>query len=689
MSSRSVDGLQWRSGSKTNKKVVSKSQAGLTRRNIDTTKKVSHSTIEGVRKTEGQTKVAEGSRIASVRRSSPIERDEHRQLEIQQQKELHASEQEKANRKRLVMERITQAELEEQASSRRELGVQEKKRGKKAPKLSRSKKKAEDDALQREDEFDFGDEAARKFLAETHDKNAMDFDEIPAKEKKKSWRKQQKAAKKAAKRDAKNFGKKKHKKWPIVLLIIILLLGGGGYFLYNYINSRYQKVAGDDSSILGLLFADEKTPLLADEKGRTNILIFGTEGYSMVDPEYDGGFLTDSMILVSINQDSGDIKAISLPRDLHYTRGACTGTAKLNEIFYCNYIQNDGSEESMKEYEKQGQDALASAFEDILGIEIQYKVHANWGAVLQVVDALGGLDVVFTYGEETWDGPETAIEVTDPRGLMETDGYTTYFSYPTMQVIHLNGTEALGVARSRNSHGGYGAARGNFSREYFQQRIIEATVKKARETNFVTDLGAATGLLNAVGDNIRTTFKDSDIKTLMRLAKELNINNMETLSTVDNYDGRAALMTTGMVNNISYVLPYGGDMYFGNIHSFIQERLYAEGFSREMAQIVVLNGTETPGTAANEQVDLEDEGFSIQSIGNAPDDLQNNEKTVVYQLNDTKPETAAKLAEKYGVELVSDIPESLSEYKGSSDDSETEVTDFIVIIGNDHFAAAN
>ena len=450
-----------------------------------------------------------------------------------------------------------------------------------------------------------------------------------------------------------------------------------------------QKVAGDDSSILGLLFADEKTPLLADEKGRTNILIFGTEGYSMVDPEYDGGFLTDSMILVSINQDSGDIKAISLPRDLHYTRGACTGTAKLNEIFYCNYIQNDGSEESMKEYEKQGQDALASAFEDILGIEIQYKVHANWGAVLQVVDALGGLDVVFTYGEETWDGPETAIEVTDPRGLMETDGYTTYFSYPTMQVIHLNGTEALGVARSRNSHGGYGAARGNFSREYFQQRIIEATVKKARETNFVTDLGAATGLLNAVGDNIRTTFKDSDIKTLMRLAKELNINNMETLSTVDNYDGRAALMTTGMVNNISYVLPYGGDMYFGNIHSFIQERLYAEGFSREMAQIVVLNGTETPGTAANEQVDLEDEGFSIQSIGNAPDDLQNNEKTVVYQLNDTKPETAAKLAEKYGVELVSDIPESLSEYKGSSDDSETEVTDFIVIIGNDHFAAAN
>ncbi len=687
MNSRSVDGLQRRSGSKKAKKVVSVSQAGLTRRDINSPKKVSHSTITSVRKTTNTAPVSEGNRIEIVRQSSPIERDKHRQLEIQQQEEARESEQEKANRKRILAERITQAELEEQLANNRQLGEQQKK-AKTHRRLFKPKNTLQEDALQHDDSLEHGDEAARRFLAETHDEDASSFDEIPTKEKKKTWRKQQKAAKKYAKRDAKMHEKKKHKKWPVVLLIILLLLGGGGFFLYNYVNTRYQKVAGDDSSILGLIFADEKTPLLADEKGRTNILIFGTEGYNMVDPEYDGGFLTDSMMLVSLNQDTGDIKAISLPRDLHYTKGACTGTAKLNEIFYCNYVGNDGSEESMKEFEKQGQDALAGAFEDILGITIQYKVHANWAALIDVVNAVGGIDVVFTYGAEEWDGPETAIEVTDSRGLMETDGSTVFIDFSTNTPYHLDGGTALSVARSRNSHGGYGAARGNFSREYFQQRIIEATIKKARETNFVTDLGAATGLLNAVGDNIRTTFKDSDMKTLMRLAKELNINNMETLSTVENYNGRAALMTTGMVNGISYVLPYGGDMYFGNIHSFIQERLYAEGFSREMAKVVVLNGTETPGTAANEQIDLEDEGFTIHSIGNAPDDLQNAEKTVVYQLNDTKPETATKLAEKYGVELNTEVPESLNEYGGGSD-SDSEAADFILIIGNDHFASAN
>jgi LCP family protein required for cell wall assembly len=622
-----------------------------------------------------------------MRQSSPIERDEHRQLEIQQQKEVRESEKEKANRKRILMERVTQAELEQQSAGHRQLGEPQKK-AKKVRRLFKPKTTIHEDALQSE-ELEHGDEAARKFLAEAHDEDATSFDEIPAKDKKKSWRKQQKAAKKAAKRDAKMHEKKKHKKWPIVLLVLVLLLGGGGYFLYNYINKRYKKVAGDESSILGLIFADEKTPLQADEKGRTNILVFGTEGTSMADPEYDGGFLTDSMMLISLNQDSGDIKAISLPRDLHYTKGACTGTAKLNEIYYCQYVQNDGTEESMKEFEKLGQDALASAFENILGVEIQYKVHVNWGAVIDIVDALGGVDVVFTYGNENWDGPETAIEVTDERGLCDIYDGKVIFEYPTNQVIHLDGWQALTVARTRNSHGGYGAARGNFSREYFQQRIIEATVKKARETNFVTDLGASTGLINAVGDNIRTTFQDSDIKTLMRLAKEVNIANMDTISTVENYDGRAALMTTGTVNGISYVLPYGGDMYFGNIHSFMQERLYMEGFSREMAQVVVLNGTETPGTAAEEQTNLEDEGFTIHSIGNAPDELQNAEKTVVYQLSDSKPETAKKLAEKYGVELITDIPESLSEYKGSADDTESVPADFVVIIGNDHFASAD
>ena len=654
----------------------------LRRANSQAPQKVSKSTIVSVRKTKSAPVAANGSRIASVRRSSREELDEYKQREIQKKAELAKEEQLAKERKlaRRQQQQQEQIEYSEQAisnraalrnaNSNRELGIIDEPKKKKKGFLKRKKK---DDNLGLSRDEDNGSKAAREFLADMHDVDATNFDEVPAKEKRKSWNKQQKLAKKAARHDAGRYKKKKHRKWPWVLLILVVLIGGGVVLGYNYINEKFKKITGDDSSILGLIFADDKTPLNADEQGRTNILIFGTEGYAMDGEDYDGGLLTDSMMMVSINQDTGDIKAISLPRDLHYKKDACTGTAKLNEVFYCHYSQNDGSAESIKQYETEGQDHLAAAFEDILGVDIHYKVHLNWAALLQVVNALGGIDVVFLYGDQTWDGPETTIEVSDERGLSESDGYTTYFAYPTQEVIHLDGTAALSVARARNGHGGYGAIRGNFSREYFQQRIISAIVQKARTTNFVTDLSAAMGLLDAVGDNIRTTFKDTDVKTLMRLAKEININDMETLSTVENYDGEAALMTTGMENGISYVLPVG--MTYDRIHAFIQKHLYADGASAEDAGIVVLNGTGVAGLAVNAKNTLEeDHNLTVLEWGNAPDDLQDQDGVFIYQKRENIPETIKKLQEVYpNATVTSDIPDSLSEY---------EDADIILVIGN-------
>ncbi len=673
MNSRSVDGLQRRSGSKKSNNSVSKSQAAMLRRaGSQAPQKVSKSTIVSVRKTEKAPVVADSSRIASVRRSSREELEEHKQQQIQKNAELAKAQQQAearklARRRQQQQEQIEYSEQIMSKSSSRELGVIDKPKKKKG--FLGRKKKAENLGLEREES---GSAAAREFLADMHDIDATDFDEVPAKEKRKSWNKQQKQARKAARRDAGRYKQKKHHKWPWILLIILLVLGGAGYFGYNYINEKYKKITGDDSSILGLIFADDKTPLQADEKGRTNILVFGTEGYAMDGEDYDGGLLTDSMMMISINQDTGDIKAISLPRDLHYKKDACTGTAKLNEVFYCHYSKNDGSEESIKQHEIEGEDALAGAFEDILGVQIHYKVHVNWAAMIQVVDALDGIDVVFLYGDQTWDGPETTIEVSDERGLADVGDYGFKFQYETGVVYHLAGWQALDVARCRNSHGGYGAISGNFSREYFQQRIISALVQKARTTNFVTDISAALGLLNAVGDNLRTTFKDTDIKTLMRLAKEININNMETLSTIENYDGEAALMTTGMENGISYVLPVG--MTYDRIHNFIQKRLYADGVAAEDATIAVLNGTEVAGLASSNKQTIEDEGLTVDSVGDAPDELKEQDGLFIYQNREDVPETIKKLQVIYpNATVSSEVPESLSEYAD---------IDIIVIIGN-------
>lgn len=502
------------------------------------------------------------------------------------------------------------------------------------------------------------DKAVREFFDEVKDSDPTNLlstsEDLPAKKEKK----------------AKNPKKKKSVGKIIrrIILVLVLLIIAGLAIVY-FIANDFIKNITSDGSLVGLVFSDPDTPLLEDENGRTNVLIFGTEGYNMDDPDYDGGLLTDSMLVVSFDQDTGDAKAVSLPRDLK--SHTCTATSKINELFYCKYIKNDGTEESKKKYENEGGEDLANAFEEVLGIDIQYRVHVNWAALIQAIDAIGGIDVVFTYGDQTWDGPETTIPTTDKRGLA--DGVRKNGKYPIQfpngEVVHLDGANALAVARTRNAYGGYGASAGNFSREIFQQKIIEATVKKAKSSNITLD--TVLKIKSAIGDNLRTNFKDTEIKTLIKLGNSMDIGSLESISLVSPSDGTRPLMTTGMINHISYVYPTAGVGNYSKIHEYIAKKL-SNDFKSESAQLSILNGTSANGIASSAKAELEDEGFTVLETANAPESERDFDGVRIYQRNSGFSKTAAKLAEKYGVSIKDKVPEALKSFKG----------DFIVIIGN-------
>ena len=510
--------------------------------------------------------------------------------------------------------------------------------------------------------------AVKDFLSENYNDDPTDLVDAPRKKKKEKKKKR---------------GHKGLKRFLIVF-VLLLIVAGGGIFLY--LNDFVSQIT-DGGGILGLLFSDPDAPLEKDENGRSNILIFGTEGWSMDHPEqYDGGDLTDSMMLISINQDTGDAKAISLPRDLKTT--TCTSSGKLNEVYYCNYSEiytkiaagQKVSNEERQEYENKAAAELAKKFEEILGIKVHYRVHVNWQAVVQVIDAIGGVDVVFVYGDQKWGGNETTIEVSDERGIADMRyDYSGYnFEYQTGKAYHLGGQEALAVARARNAFGGYGASGGNFSREYFQQRIIEAMVKKARASQITSDLVKALKIKEAVGKNFRTNFKDTEIKTLLKLANSDILTRMETISlyNADADGGGQSFLTMGMINGISYVYPAEGVGQYSQIHSYIKKQLSGADYINEGAKIVVLNGTKANGIAGNEKNDLEDDGYTVSRVDNAPDKegLSNFDGVKLYQVNAKMEKTAKALKKRYGVDIATKIPDELKSYDG----------DFIVIIGNRH-----
>jgi len=524
--------------------------------------------------------------------------------------------------------------------------------------------------------LDEHDVAIRNFLSSVQDDDPTNLvSELPEKEEKVKQKKSKKPNKPKGKRALKIISRTLG-----VLLIVAIAAAAWAYIQGNGLVSR---VTG--GSLWNVLFADPDTPLATDPiTGRTNILIFGTEGYSMDDSSHPGSQLTDTVMVASLDQDSGDIRTISLPRDLKMNR-TCTATAKLNEVYYCTYSKNNKTAESKVEYEKLAAQELANQTREILGIEIQYFVHANWQALVQIVDALDGIDVAFVYKGTNWAGDEVAIETLDKRGLRDywdPKKQNWLIDYKNGEVAHLDGEHALGVARSRNAYGGYGS-NDNFGREQFQQKIIQAVIMKAKKTNFATDFMAALSIKNAVGDNLRMDFKDTELKSLFKLVGRIDMDGLRTVSLQSTEDD-AKLLTSGSLQAsngeyYSYVYPAAGVGNYANIHAYVARKLSSDAMVSENAKIVVMNATSAQGVASGEGTRLKDKGYNVTQNANAPSALGAVEGVKVYQLNKQMSGTAKALKELYGDVVLTSIPDALTNH----------TADFIVVLGNGYASSGS
>ena len=113
----------------------------------------------------------------------------------------------------------------------------------------------------------------------------------------------------------------------------------------------------------------------------------------------------------------------------------------------------------------------------------------NFTSLVEMVDALGGIDVI----------SEQAFTTSDDSGLV-------------MDVIqgenHFNGEQALAFARERQNVDG-----GDFQRGRNQQAVITAMIKKAISPAILT---GANGLLNSVSGNVDTNMSTEQIQTLVK-----------------------------------------------------------------------------------------------------------------------------------------------------------------------------
>ncbi|KAB2359459.1 LCP family protein [Actinomadura montaniterrae] len=276
----------------------------------------------------------------------------------------------------------------------------------------------------------------------------------------------------------------------------VLLTSGGAWAFQNYVTGAIDKVD------VGGLGKGKDGP-----KGAMTILVAGVdrrEGLTKAQQKaaklgHDPGERSDTMELVHVSRDHDRVSIVSLPRDSYVTIPA---------------HESNGSEGAKGQriparpgkltwaYQFGGPDLTVATIKRATGVSIDHYIEVNFYGFVNMVDALGGVDVCT---EQAIDDPKSGLRL--PAGKS-----------------HVDGLKALGFARARYTLTG-GTDLGRIDR---QQQFMASMMKQALSSKTLSDPVKSTRFLNAALKSLRV---DPELaKSLPKLADQMKDLSTDSLT---------------------------------------------------------------------------------------------------------------------------------------------------------------
>lgn len=212
---------------------------------------------------------------------------------------------------------------------------------------------------------------------------------------------------------------------------------------------------------------------------------------------------SDVNMLMVVNPKIHQILLVSIPRDYYVQLHGTTGTK--DKITHAGIY---------------GIDMSIQTIEDLLKLDINYYIKVNFTSVIDIVDALGGLDVYSEYA------------------------FTSYSGYRFKKGLNsVNGQQALDFARTRKAF-----SDGDRQRGKNQQAVIEAIIRKATDKSIITKYNS---LLDAINGKYQTNMNIKKITSLIKL----QLNDMPSW-TITSYSltGNDSSDYTYTYNQLLYVM---------------------------------------------------------------------------------------------------------------------------------------
>lgn len=275
-------------------------------------------------------------------------------------------------------------------------------------------------------------------------------------------------------------------------------------------------------------FLDEdKLEVYKDTGPYTNIALFGLdarEGESI-----ESGVRSDSMMIASINNETNEVKVVSIFRDTLLK-------------------QQDGTfDKANAAYSYGGPQEAIALLNRNLDLDIKNYMSVDFKALSDVIDALGGMELELT-AEEVVHMNNYCVETSEVTGKdyerIEPEVAGTY---------HLNGVQATSYARIRATAGG------DYKRAERQRLVIEKILEKAQKANLKT----LDKIIDVVFPQVSTSFSSKDLIGIAANALSYQLGETQGFpysiadtDVVDGYEG-------------SYVVPSDFDGDVKKLHEFL------------------------------------------------------------------------------------------------------------------------
>ena len=179
---------------------------------------------------------------------------------------------------------------------------------------------------------------------------------------------------------------------------------------------------------------------------------------------------SDALILATMNQETKTVKTLSIPRDSYV------------------YIPKKGYRDKITHaHAFGGTSATIDTIENLLDVPVDYYVRMNFNAFIDVVNALGG------------------IEIEVPYSFVELDEFENPVIELKKGYQKLNGSEALALARTRKYDS-------DIERGKRQQEILKAIALQAAKPSSILKYD---NVIDAVADNMKTNMTFSEMKSFL------------------------------------------------------------------------------------------------------------------------------------------------------------------------------